>query len=531
MCLAAFAASLDATIITTALPTITESIGGQQQYVWIANSYVLASTAIQPFFGQLANIFGRRWPMMISTGLFALGSGIAGGANGVGMLIAGRTVQGLGGGGILMLLDLITCDLVPLRERAQYIGIVLSTCAIGTTLGPIFGGAIVQGTTWRWAFYLNLPVGGVALLTMVFFLRIKHNREPTWGAALARIDYVGNVLFIGSIVSLLLGLVQGGVVNPWSSYKTIVPLVIGGVGWIVFHFHQASGLAKEPTMPPQLFTNRTSLTGYFLVWDSSMLLEWIVYFLPIYFQAVFGASPLTSGVDILPFNAFLIPFAMISGGLVTKFGQYKPLHWVGFAFLAIGCGLFSIMNSSTNKAEWVWWQVFAALGMGALLTTTLPAIQASLDEKDVAASTGTYAFLRSFGFVWGVTIPSIIFNGQFDSHIGRISDPAVRAALDNGKAYAYASGGYVKNLAADIRNEVLGAYTDSLKTVWEVAIAFALLGFVAVFIEKHVELRTDLVTEFGLDDGQKKKDPASALEAGEKTTVEKDGVPVPVDNV
>ncbi|CAD6569097.1 MAG: hypothetical protein ASARMPREDX12_002199 [Alectoria sarmentosa] len=503
MCLISFASALDSTIITTALPTITREIGGQQQYAWIANSFVVASTAVQPLVGQMSNIFGRRMPMMISVALFASGSGIAGGSNSVAMMIAGRTVQGLGSGGIFVLVDLITCDLVPLRERGKYLGLMLSTAAIGTTIGPLAGGGLAQAS-WRWVFYINLPISGVALVTMVFFLRTQHKREPSWGKALARVDYLGNLIFVASLCAILLGLILGGTAYPWSSWRIIVPLVLGILGWACFHLHQASSLCKEPSMPPRLFTNRTSVIGFLLTFNSALLLEWVVYFLPLYFQAVLGASPLISGVDILPLNVFLAPFAIIAGILLSKFGRYRPIHWTGFAFTAIGCGLFSVLKPTSTKAAWVCFQLITAIGLGFIMTTILPSIQAALPESDAATATGTFAFVRSFGFVWGITIPSVIFKARFDKLKFRISDESVRSVLANGGAYGYASGSFIKSLSGDIRAEVLSVYTDALKAVWDAAIAFSLLSFFAVFIAKDVELRTELETEFGLDGGKKK---------------------------
>ena len=504
MCVVSFSSALDSTIITTALPTVNNSIGGQGQFVWIANSFVLASTAVQPLVGQLSDIFGRRWPMLISVGLFILGSGIGGGANTTAMLIAGRTVQGLGSGGIFVLVDLITCDLVPMRERGQYLGIMLSTAGIGTTIGPLIGGAIAQAN-WRWVFWINLPIAGSALVAMAMFLRVKHNKEPSWIAALARIDWVGSFIFICSITAILLGLIFGGNVFEWGSYHVIVPIVLGFVGWASFHVYEASSLCKNPSMPPRLFTNRTSFLGYVLSFDAAMLLEWIVYYLPIYFQAVLGASPLISGVNILPLNCFLIPFAIISGGLMTKFGRYRRLYASGFGAMAIGVGLFSILDANSNRAAWVCFQIIEAFGLGFVMTTILPSIQASLPESDVAAATGAYAFLRSFGFVWGVTIPSIVFNNQFNAHINEISDASTRELLVNGQAYGYATGGYVASLPSDVRAEVLNVYTEALKPVWQVAIGFSLLGFLLVFGMKHVELRTELQTEFGLEEGKKRE--------------------------
>ncbi|KAI4152535.1 MAG: hypothetical protein LQ340_002859 [Diploschistes diacapsis] len=355
-----FGSSLDATIITTALPAITQDIGGQAQYVWIANSWAVAATAVQPLAGQLSNIFGRRFTMIGVVLLFVLGSGIAGGPVNVAMLIVGRTVQGLGSGGIVMITDLVVCDMIPMRERGKYLGLIGATATISTMLGPIIGGALAVAN-WRCVFYIQVPIGGIAALVMFFFLRLNHRRESTWTKAFTRIDYIGNILFIASIVSILLGLIMGGTVFPWPSFRVIVPIVLGFADWAVFHMHQASGLSKEPIIPSRLFTNRTSAAAFVLSFISAMLLEWIVYFLPIYFQGVERTTPLISGVDMLPFNAFFFPFAIVAGGLLSKTGRYRPIHAVGFAAVALGSGLFVVLDSGSNKAQWVFFQIFAAV--------------------------------------------------------------------------------------------------------------------------------------------------------------------------
>ncbi|KAE8163405.1 major facilitator superfamily domain-containing protein [Aspergillus tamarii] len=498
LCFASFVASLDITAITTALPTVTRELDGGENYVWIANSYTLASAVVQPLIGQISNIVGRRNPMIILMCLFALGSGICGGATSTGMMIAGRTVQGLGAGGILLLLEVIVCDLVPLRERAQYVGIALSTCALGISLGPLVGGALVQHATWRWVFYINLPCAGVALVALILCLNVQHKREASWGRALARVDWVGNTIFIAAICAIMYALVVGGSVHPWSSYQVLVPLVLGAFGWVLFHIFEASPYCLEPTMPPRLFHNRTSMTAYILAFLAAMLMQWVVYFLTLYFQTVKGQSTTMSGVDVIPFTGFMIPSAIVGGAIMSKTGVYRPLHWAGFALLSICMGVFTTWDAGTPKAEWVILQCLVGLGHGLLLTSVLPAIQAALPESDNAAATSAYAFLRSFGFVWGVEIPAVVFNGQVDRFLGRVSDATVRGKLAHGGAYSLAGTSFLSQLSEEA-GAVRSIYTDSLRTVWQVGMAFALLGFALVVVEKHIELRTTLETDFGLD--------------------------------
>jgi MFS family permease len=509
LCLAGFVSATDSTIIFTALPTIARDLNGQGEYIWLGNAYVLAATAIQPLYGQLSNIFGRRHPMIISVALFALGSGIAGGANTAAMFIGGRLVQGLGAGGMIMLIDLIVCDLVPLRERSTYLSSVLGACALGTLIGPVIGGAIVSKTTWKWAFWINLPTCALTLAVTIPFLRVSCNRSPTWKLSLARIDYVGNAIFIASVTSILLGLVQGGIVYPWSSWRTILPIILGFLGWIVFFVQQAS--CKEPTMPLRLFAHRTSATVYFLDFIISVLLQWCVYVLPLYFQSQLAASPLISGINILPINSFMIPSAALAGALLTKLGKYKPFHWAGFSILAIACGLFSTLTATSSQAAWVCFEILAAIGIGFPLTTQLPAIQAVLSESDTAVSTSTYSFIRSFGFVWGATIPSIVFNSGINAVLNRIDDSNVRNALADGGAYSYVNS--VKALSGQTLEQTLGVYATALRMVWLVGLAFSLVGFLFVFVEKHVEMRVTLNTEFGLE--QEKQEKAVTVEAAQ----------------
>ena len=315
-----------------------------------------------------------------------------------------------------------------------------------------------------------------------------------------RIDAVGNIIFITSTCAILLGLIMGGQLFPWSSWRIILPIVLGALGWILFGFHQASSFCKEPTMPPRLFSNRTAVTGFALVFISCMLLEWIVYFLPYYFQTLKGASALRSAVQVLTFNIVLVPIAAISGQLLYKFGQYKPLHWAGFGFVALSCGLFSTMDTNTPTAEWVFWQIFASCGTGALVMSTLPAIQSSLPEEDVATSTGVHAFLRSFGFAWGFTIPSLVFNNRVRANIGLVDDPEVAKIIASGEAYSQANSPFLASLTGTAKEQTLHLYAVSLRSIWYCALAFSLLGFLLVFVEKRIELRESLQTAFGLEE-------------------------------
>ncbi|KAI1347246.1 major facilitator superfamily domain-containing protein [Xylaria sp. FL0043] len=495
LCFAGFISAVDINIIFTALPTISEDLGGTDDYTWLGNSYVLAVTSIQPLYGQLADIFGRRYPFIASIAIFALGSGIAGGSKTPSMFISGRLVQGLGGGGMIMLIDLIVCDLLPLRERSTYLGIVLGGSAIGSVIGPVIGGAVVTHSTWRWAFWLNLPVCAVTLAVVIPFFRAKAAKSLNLSKSLSRIDFFGNFIFIASVTSVLIGLVSGGVQSPWSSWRIVLPLVLGSLGLVAFFIQQSR--CTKPIMPLRLFTHRTASVVYLQDFIVSIGLQWCVYVLPLYFQAVRATSALDAGINILPINAFMIPTGAVAGALLTRFGRYKPLHWLGFSVLSVSFALLSTLSESTPTVTWAWFEILAGIGIGLPLTTQLPAIQAVLPEPDAALSTSTYSFIRSFGFVWGATIPAVVFNGRVDANLGVVKDLTVRNALSHGGAYGFSVN--VKNLSGETLRQTLYVYTSSLRIVWFVGFAILILGFLLVFGEKHVDLRVTLETEFGLE--------------------------------
>ncbi|KAI4160866.1 MAG: hypothetical protein LQ342_005391 [Letrouitia transgressa] len=506
--------ALEATITSTALPTIIDALGGASLYVWVINLYFLTMTAFQPLYGQLADIFGRRYPLILATAIFTLGSGICGGASNIAMLVAGRAIQGIGAGGVNVLIEIVVCDLVPLRERGTYLAIIFGLVALGTALGPVFGGLIVQHTSWRWAFYLNLPIGGAALAMLVFFLQVNWEKETSIMTKLRRIDYVGNSVFVASVVSVLIALSWAGTVYPWSTFRIIVPLILGCVGFVIFLIYEKSSFCVEPTMPVHLFSNRTSLTAFLLTFLHSVVTIWALYFLPIYFQGVLGSSPGRSGVQLLPTVLSLIPFAAGGGKLVAQFGRYRPIHMAGYAVMIVGFGLFCLLSATSTTAEWVIYQVIEAAGAGLIIPALLPAVQAPLSDADNALATSTWAFVRSFGMVWGATIPAAIFNNRFDQLAPtRIQDPGVVRLLSGGKAYQHATRLFLDTLPPDVSRQVKSVFLASLKRTWQVAIGFAGFGFVLVSLEKEIKLRKELDTEYGMTERKEKKEESIELEA------------------
>jgi MFS family permease len=445
--------------------------------------------------------------MIFATATFVIGSAICGASTSINMLIAGRAIQGLGAGGVNVLIETIVCDILPLRERGKFLAPMFGFIALGTALGPFFGGLIVQYSSWRWVFYLNVPVGGVALVLLFFFLKVNYDKETNLIRRLERIDWIGNLLFIASMVSILIALSWAGTKYPWSSSHILVPLILGILGLALFLVYEGSPFCIEPTMPLYLFSNRTSLATFILTFLHTIAFIGAIYFLPVYFQGVRGVTPARSGIDLLPTILIMIPAAIVAGAALSTFGRYKPIHYIGFSIMVIGLGLFSLLNAHSSTAAWVLFQGVGAVGAGLVLPVFLPAIQASLTEADTALATSTWAFVRCFGMIWGATIPAAVFNNRFNVLARRIKDPSVIAMLADGSAYEHATKIFLDSIQDPvIRSQVVDVFSDSLKTIWYVSVGFAVLAFLTVSFEKEIPLRKDLVTEFGIAEKENAKD-------------------------
>lgn len=347
---------------------------------------------------------------------------------------------------------------------------------------------------------MNIPICGVALGIILLFMKVKKGPKVPSQTKLRQVDWLGNSIFIPSIVSLLLGLVQGGIQHPWSSWRIILPIVLGISGWALFHVQQSLPATKFPSVPAQLFNNRTSVTGFALTFTASVLVQSVAYFLPVWFQAVLSNSVLQAGVNFLPMAIGTLFFAIVGGVLLSQFGAYRPLHAISFSLSACGFGLLTILTP--NPARWATFQLIVGTGLGITQSTMLPAIMAGLPESQVAASAAVYCFIRTFGFIWGVTMPSIIFNATFNKKVGQISSASLRERLKNGAAYSFASQLHSLRgaLSDQVWSEIVLVYTKSLNVIWWVGMGISIASLIGVAGEEGIELRRELDTEYGLDE-------------------------------
>lgn len=346
-------------------------------------------------------------------------------------------------------------------------------------------------------------------------LHHHHKGKSKWH----RVDYLGNSIFIPSAIAVLLGLVMGGVEHPWSSWQVILPLVLGGVGWLAFHVQQM--YTSYPSLPGRLFGRRTSAIGLILTFISSVIIQALSYFLPVYFQALKRTTVLESGIFYLPYAIGTLFFAVMGGVLLATCGNYKILQLIAFGLSSLGLGLFTLLDRDTPKVAWAFFELIPSAGLGITVSTLLPAIMSALSEADVASSTAAYSFIKTFGYVWGITIASVIFNASVNANLGLVSDPAIRDRLRDGHAYAFASEVHqaweAGTYSPQLWDEIDQVYERSLRTIWWAGLGLSLVGLLLVFGLKQHELRDQLETEYGLEEKGKEN-----AKTGEEATVAAD---------
>ncbi|WOO85275.1 Efflux pump dotC [Vanrija pseudolonga] len=392
---ALFCSLLDQTIVTTALPTLGRVFNQASIASWVGTAYMLTSTALQPVYGRLSDIFGRKSVLLGSLTIFFFGSLACALARTMIQLIIFRAIQGVGGGGILTLAMIIISDVVSLKDRGKYQGITGGVVAIANSAGPILGGIFTEKVTWRWCFYINLPLTALAIIVIVFLLPLK-KVHGSMREKLAKLDYYGSLLTLAWAVLVLLALSWGGTEHPWSSAAVIAPLVIGGILLFVFIFVEAR-LVPLPLIPMYIFRNKTVAASMATTFANGAAFYATLYYLPQYFQVVRGESPIQSGVHMLPLVFVQVFFSFSSGFLVSKTGDYKWNLMAGFFIWTIGLGLLSTLHPDTSMARIYGFQVLVGVGAGQTFQTSLIAIQASVERKDMATATGCRNFLRMLG--------------------------------------------------------------------------------------------------------------------------------------
>ncbi|KAI0839107.1 MFS general substrate transporter [Hypoxylon sp. FL0890] len=498
LCSALFLAALDVTIITTAIPTITEQFRSPAGYTWIGAAYLLANSATVPSWGKVSDIWGRKPVLLAAVAIFWIGSLICALSINIGMLIAARAIQGIGGGGIVVLTNICVGDLFSMRKRGMYYAFFGMVWAIASAIGPILGGVFTSKVTWRWCFYVNLPISGVGFFVLLFVLKLHNPRTPVW-EGLAAIDWLGSLLIIGGTLMFLFGLEFGGVTYPWNSAPTICLIVFGVVTVGVFVAVE-KWYAKYPVIPLRLFKFGKNISTFAICLVHGCVFISGSYYLPLYFQAVLGASSLLSGVYILPYVMALSFMSVASGLFMKKTGKYLPAIIFGMFFMTLGFGLFIDLGAQANWAKIIIFQIIAGIGVGPNFQSPLIALQTSVEPRDIASVTSTFGFVRQLSTSISVVIGGVVFqNGmekQYPTLLAQLG-PELANQLSGGSAGGNV--GLVASLPGPQGEIARAAYWNSLRDMYIMYAAIAGVGLlVSPFISQrklsreHQEHKTGL---------------------------------------
>ncbi|MET9337800.1 MDR family MFS transporter [Nonomuraea sp. NPDC003804] len=486
--LAMVLAMLDNMIVGTAMPRIVEELGGLTHLSWVVTAYVLGTTVSTPIWGKVGDLYGRKSIFMASIVIFMIGSvlcGMAGSsmlggpADGMAELIAFRAIQGLGAGGLMVNAMAIIGDLVPPRERGQYQGIMAGVMSLAMIAGPLVGGFITDHLDWRWAFYVNLPVGAVALVLLAVKLKLPRHRTE------ARIDWLGAALLSIGITALVLITTWGGNEYTWGSPQILGLAALAVVSLALFI--PVERRAAEPIMPLQLFRNRNftliSAVGFLL----GFAMFGAINFLPLYQQTVQGASATNSGLLLLPMMGAAMVVSLFVGKAITKTGRYKAYPVLGGVVMALGMFLLSLMGVDTPSWQTGVYIAVLGVGMGFLMQTTMLIAQNSVEQKDLGVSSSASTFFRSIGGSFGVSLFGAIFNNQLLSGLtDRFgAQTAERMVGGGGRMDAAALGA----LPPQVRTGFLETLAGAISGIFWWAILFAVVvPVLAVFI-KEIPLR------------------------------------------
>ncbi|KAH8833360.1 major facilitator superfamily domain-containing protein [Flagelloscypha sp. PMI_526] len=506
--LCTFLSALDLTGIGTMIPTVIADLDGADNFAWIGTAFALASTAFLPLSGNLADIFGRKSTMLLSVGIFIVGSALAGSAQNMNWLIAARTVQGIGSGGILSLSEIIISDLVPLVERGAYQGFLILTWALASAIGPVIGGSLAERASWRWLFYMNVPISAIAWLFVAFFLNVRQPTGSIW-SKLAAVDWAGNLIVITGITLSNIGLAWAGVRYPWTDAHVLAPLIVGLALIVVFLAHQKF-VAKFPTVPWDVLSDRTVLSAFFGTFVHGITSIALVYYIPVYFQAVKGDSPIRSGIHILPVALFIAPMAMVNGIAVQVFKRYLPGNYIGWILSTVGFGILSLLKEDSKTSAWVGYQILVGAGVGFLFSATVFPVLAPLSVERSAAALAFFTFMRTWAQTWGITISATILQNELIKNL----PTAFTSQFPAGVEIAFAAIEYIPKLPEPVQTEVKVAFAKSMSVIWYVMIGISGIGLLSVLMMREVPLRETLDDTYGLE--QKAKVPGADAEKGQK---------------
>ena len=473
-------AALDQTIVSTALPRIATDLHGLNRLSWVATAYLLTSAITTPIYGKISDLFGRKKIFQSAIVIFLVGSMLCGASQTMSQLIAARALQGVGAGGLMSLVLAIVGDIIPPRQRGQYMAYFLGVFGVASIAGPLLGGFLTDSISWRSIFYVNVPLGIVALSAVASRLHLPVYRHQH------RIDYPGAMLLSGSSVSLLLATVWGGNVYAWASEQILGLLAAGlvlGVAFVLWELR-----AAEPIIPMSLFRNGIFTVSIILSLLSGIAMFASILYIPEYQQIVRGYSPTKSGLLMLPLILGLLLASIVSGRLTTKSGRYKIFPIFGTLVMAFGLWLFSHVTLATSQLMLAVWMAVIGIGLGSFMQVMTLAVQNAVDRRQLGTATSSATFFRSLGSSFGGAIFGSILTSRLTHHLAELVPQRAGGHVPSIKAIQSGATG-LHSLPPSVAHEVAQAFVRSFHDMFLLTIPVALLTFVAALFLKEVPLR------------------------------------------
>lgn len=460
----------DRLIISTAIPQITDDFHSATDIGWYGSAYMLTNCAFQLSFGKLYTFYSVKTVFLTAIALFEIGSAICGAAPSSVAFIVGRAISGVGSAGIMSGAITVIVYAVPLHRRPLFQGLFGAVFGLASVVGPLLGGAFTSKVTWRWCFYINLPFGGVAAV-FIFFLLTIPDRSTTHLPSrqkLAQMDFLGIAFLLPGVVCLLLALQWGGSTYDWNSGRIIALLVLAGVLTICFILVQIFR-PDTATIPPRIFAQRSILAGFCATFTVGASMMIVVYYLPIWFQAIEGVSAVDSGIRLLPLVLSMVVASISSGALIARVGYYTPFMLFGCVLLSIGAGLLTTLQVDTGEGRWIGYQIIYGFGMGCTFQAPNLAAQTVLATKDVPVGTSLMFFSQLLGGAIFISVGSNVLSNELLKHLTGI--PGINPA----QLLSQGATALTQGLAPSAVAPVLSAYNESLRIVLQVGLVMTCL--------------------------------------------------------